>query len=62
MKQPDVPAPDGWQRHTAEQRRARLRLSDPERLAWLEQVRQFAARARAASWQADRNRRPPKTR
>lgn len=42
----DVPL-SGWDRHQAEQRRAWLRLSYAERLAWLEQAKAFVAAARA---------------
>ncbi|MGH9368190.1 MAG: hypothetical protein ACRD3M_11010 [Thermoanaerobaculia bacterium] len=41
--------PDGWAAHAEEQRRARLRLTPAERLAWLEQAKEFAAQAQRSS-------------
>lgn len=40
---------DGWAAHADEQRSAWLRLTPAERLAWLEQAKEFAARAREAT-------------
>lgn len=39
-------AEDGWKRHEAEQRRAWMRLTPAERLAWLEEAKRFAAAAK----------------
>ncbi|MGH9318034.1 MAG: hypothetical protein ACRD1P_13120 [Thermoanaerobaculia bacterium] len=49
MKKLKPAVPDGWKRHSAEQTRAWLRLSHAERLAWLEQAKEFAGQARAAA-------------
>jgi len=45
----DDPKSTGWADHEREQRRAWLRLSYAERLAWLAQAKDFAARALAAA-------------
>ncbi len=47
MEKPDPPT-DGWRTHEEEQRRAWLRLTPGERLAWLEQAKEFAAEALGA--------------
>ena len=39
----------GWADHTEEQRRAWLRLTYAQRLAWLEQAKEFCARALGAA-------------
>jgi hypothetical protein len=49
MSDPERQQLDGWERHQAEQRRAWLRLSYAERLAWLEQAKAFVASARAGA-------------
>ncbi|GMV42784.1 MAG: hypothetical protein AMXMBFR64_45000 [Myxococcales bacterium] len=47
---PDAQCPEqGWEDHEREQVRAWLRLTPLERLRWLEQAKEFAARARAAT-------------
>ncbi|MGB5267186.1 MAG: hypothetical protein WBN30_11385 [Polyangiales bacterium] len=38
----------GWKVHEAEQRRAWLRLTPAERLAWLEEAKRFAEAAKRA--------------
>jgi hypothetical protein len=42
------PAPDGWAAHDQEQRRAWRQLTPAQRLAWLEEAKEFAAQAHAA--------------
>ena len=37
---------DGWKRHEAEQRRAWMKLTPAERLAWLEEAKRFAELAK----------------
>ena len=37
---------DGWKRHEAEQRRAWMKLTPAERLAWLEEAKRFAEAAK----------------
>jgi hypothetical protein len=37
---------DGWERHEAEQRRAWMKLTPAERLAWLEEAKRFAELAK----------------
>jgi hypothetical protein len=37
---------DGWRRHEAEQRRAWMKLTPAQRLAWLEEAKRFAAAAK----------------
>jgi hypothetical protein len=37
---------DGWRRHEAEQRRAWMKLTPAQRLAWLEEAKRFAELAK----------------
>jgi hypothetical protein len=37
---------DGWKRHETEQRRAWLKLTPAQRLAWLEDAKRFAEAAK----------------
>ena len=46
---PAPPAVDGWAAHEEAQRRAWQRTTARERLAWLEDAKRFAARARVAA-------------
>lgn len=39
---------DGWKRHEAEQRRAWIKLTPAQRLAWLEEAKRFADAAKRA--------------
>lgn len=56
----EAPRPgQGWEDHEREQVRAWLRLTPLERLRWLEQAKEFAAKARAATRDADGT--PPKS-
>lgn len=49
MSDTDRPELSGWDQHQADQRRAWLRLSYAQRLAWLEQAKVFVATARASA-------------
>ena len=49
MSDTDRPQLSGWDQHQVDQRRAWLRLSYAERLAWLEQAKAFVATVRASA-------------
>ncbi|MBW1831222.1 MAG: hypothetical protein JRG93_02155 [Deltaproteobacteria bacterium] len=49
---------DGWERHEAEQRRAWLKLTPAQRLAWLEDAKRFAEAAKRARRVGHAKRRP----
>jgi len=49
MSDNDRPQLGGWDQHQADQRRAWLRLSYAQRLAWLEQAKAFVATVRASA-------------
>lgn len=48
MANPDVKI-DGWKAHEEEQRRSWLRLTPAQRLAWLEDAKEFAREALGAA-------------